>query len=293
LGYKGGGVNSSAPADDPLRIFGPETVRDVELGAKTKWEWAGVRGYANFSLFQALYDHIQRTNSIPGSAVVETTNLAAGKIRGIELEGEVVPSSWFRLAGNITYLDAKYTDWTQTTSCAALPAFPLCLGQSPTATVIVDHANGAATFDGATVHFQPDIFSDSPRLTYSIQPAILLNRLLGADVTVSANIYHRSSAVTGAASNNTSQLIGVTPLTENTILGLSSQPFVNPGFTRVDMRIDWSHVVDSGVNLYLQVTNLTNLVYDGSSQTAFGVFGVASATIEPPRMWYLGVRYDL
>ncbi|MET0984780.1 MAG: TonB-dependent receptor plug domain-containing protein [Steroidobacteraceae bacterium] len=291
-GYKGGGINSNFQKGDPLHTFGPETIKDVEVGAKTAWTLGGMNGTANIALFESKYSDIQRTQSIPGQLEIYTTNLAEAKIKGIEFDVSLAPTTWFQIRGDFTYLDAKYTDWTENKPCGQITQLPQCAALPPTTTAVIDHANGSLTLNGETIRFEPDRFGDAPKYSWGIHPALLLQEFLEEDVIVSGSIYHRSSFVSGVAAANTSLFAGITPLSQDTIFGESSEPLINPGFTRADVRVDWKHVFDSPTSLYFGVTNVTDKKYDRTSQAAFAVFGLVYATVAEPRMWQLGLTYE-
>jgi iron complex outermembrane receptor protein len=105
-GYKSGGYN---PISLRELSYDPETVRALEIGAKT--EWLDDRIRANLAIFQSDYRNKQEyvANRLSNaSSEIAIRNAAAATIRGVELEGVVRITPRFRIDGNVSYLDAAY-----------------------------------------------------------------------------------------------------------------------------------------------------------------------------------------
>jgi len=108
-GYKSGGFNGTAPAE--FRRFEPETVTDYEVGFKGKWNLgSGVKLGANVDLFYDDYKNIQRYKNIviPGGAATITTNAAAGNIKGIDVDANLIFGRNFDISARYTYLKTHY-----------------------------------------------------------------------------------------------------------------------------------------------------------------------------------------
>nr|ART38477.1 G165 [uncultured bacterium] len=117
-GFKPGGVNGTAasagiPGVRPT--FDPETLKDLEGGVKWDWSLAGVRGRINLAAYQSWYSDVQRAEtillpvSLGGGVTTQTNNIAAAKIRGLELEANFQLSRGLSASVNYAYTDAKYT----------------------------------------------------------------------------------------------------------------------------------------------------------------------------------------
>jgi iron complex outermembrane receptor protein len=112
-GFKQGGFNGTAllPAD---KAFQPEFDIDYEVGVKGENEIGGWRVRYDVDAFYDHYTNIQRFENIVELGIPQTItkNAAAGYIAGAEFQLTVVASQYFQLRAAYTYLDAKYTNWT-------------------------------------------------------------------------------------------------------------------------------------------------------------------------------------
>jgi iron complex outermembrane receptor protein len=292
-GYKTGGINTVADPGSPQRTFGPERVRDLELGIKSAWAIGSVTGQINASYYHSWYSDIQQGEVIPGTAQTVTTNLAGAQIDGVEVEGSIKPTAWFVLAGNLAYTDARYTNWTEASTCAAQFWRPQCTSLTPATPISIDHANGRIDIGGQTITFSPDRFANVSKWQWSVRPTILLKALLKEDVSIGANIYHRGPYVDAVAVANSSKLAGLRPLPQTTVFGyVTSDPYTAPGYTIADLRIDWHHMGGSRFSLAAEVTNLADKNYRVSSASAFEIIGDAYTLTGEPRMVWTQLSYE-
>jgi iron complex outermembrane receptor protein len=124
-GYRAGNINAPRLAGPlaPFQFFGPQTVDDVEIGAKTQWNVGDIRGRFNIAAFRGKFKGLQRyIGGIPANTdgdnnpATDPTNTAlvlnAGesKVQGVEIDALIAPTRNFSLNGSLSYLDAKYTD---------------------------------------------------------------------------------------------------------------------------------------------------------------------------------------
>lgn len=109
-GYKSGGFNITAPTPEE-RVFKPEYVTDVELGAKTEFEAVGMKGRFNAALYRSMFTDLQETGAViaEGEAVDITANAGKGVIEGAEIEATILPVRQIELSGFYGYSDAYYT----------------------------------------------------------------------------------------------------------------------------------------------------------------------------------------
>lgn len=106
-GYKGGGFEDDpANAIAAVTSYDPETVENIELGAKLDLFDRRVR--FNVAAFDMRYKNLQVTQTDAGCLCNITDNAADAKIRGFELEGTVAVASGLTLFGGVTYLDTEY-----------------------------------------------------------------------------------------------------------------------------------------------------------------------------------------
>jgi len=102
-GFKAGGFNIGG-LQDP---FKPEVIKNYEAGIKADLFDRRLR--ANLAVFHYDYSNLQ-VNVVEGVALV-TRNAAKAKVDGVELEMTALPVDGLRLAANVTYLDARYSDF--------------------------------------------------------------------------------------------------------------------------------------------------------------------------------------
>jgi iron complex outermembrane receptor protein len=111
-GYKPGGINVNSPPPGH-ETFKPETVKDVEIGVKSRFEVAGLVGRLYADVYRENYRNIQRP--IRASAIVAyTDNAAAARLKGFEAEGALILPQGFDVSGAYSYNDSKYTKWLAT-----------------------------------------------------------------------------------------------------------------------------------------------------------------------------------
>jgi iron complex outermembrane recepter protein len=107
-GYRPGGANgfTGVPPNPALAEFGPETVIDTEIGAKKDFNVNGVRGRLNVAAFHDQYQGVQRIVTQGLGALRQ--NAESATIKGLELEGRLIPTPWLELSGHFSYLDAEF-----------------------------------------------------------------------------------------------------------------------------------------------------------------------------------------
>src|SRR6185369_17316363 len=110
--YKAGGFNLSA-TDTPLafRTYKPETLTDVEIGAKTQFNAGSVPVRANLALYRGWYKQIQsyavlRCFQPSGGAIV--ANAADGTPKGLELELQAKLTPHLQISGFYNRTLGKY-----------------------------------------------------------------------------------------------------------------------------------------------------------------------------------------
>ena len=118
-GYSAGGFNLNNPRGS--EEYQPESLNNFELGVKSDWQAGHLQGRTNLSVYFGKYDDIQvsttlKTCTDPSDQSTCTfgvgiNNAAEGEIKGAEFEFALVPSEWFELGGNSSWMDAEYTDY--------------------------------------------------------------------------------------------------------------------------------------------------------------------------------------
>lgn len=125
-GYRTGGYGARASTQAGLaRTFNPETVDDIEIGAKADWHIGDQFLRTNVAIYQADYQDIQRLLSDPAVLPVTTvtTNAGQAEINGVEFDFLYRPTSWLELSGFWAYTDASFTKFIAPNG-ADLSVFP-------------------------------------------------------------------------------------------------------------------------------------------------------------------------
>lgn len=118
--WRRGGFNPfNPPTPTPMtaadasggNYFLPETVRDVEAGAKYSGSIGDVPTRANLAVYNSWIKDIQKTAYvvIGGTVSSATVNVPRTKITGIEADFSLAPISWLSLGASATYTDARFT----------------------------------------------------------------------------------------------------------------------------------------------------------------------------------------
>ncbi len=106
-GFKSGGFNFAS--QNPNQGYAPETLWSYEAGVKS--EFLDNRVRINATGFWYDYSDLQVQSFItPG--VIDITNAADARVRGLELELLAKPTRGLSIGGNLAYLDAKYRNYT-------------------------------------------------------------------------------------------------------------------------------------------------------------------------------------
>lgn len=291
-GYKGGGVNGNAPVESAFRTFTPETLEDFEIGAKTRFDLGGISGRASVAAYRDNYDDVQRIVILPGGGgQTLTSNVASARIQGIEFEGSVTLAQWLQVSGNFTVTDAKYKEWKESTSCSATFYYQSCTGLPGTTPVLIDHANGTIDIGSKRVNYKPDLYGDTSKYMWAVQPSLRLQQWIGEDISLTGNIYHKSRFIGANNPSNNAMIADIAPLTQQSVLGPITSPYSRPGFTIADLRFDWRNINGSDFSLSGVATNIANKKYIISGASAFSLTGTVSGQMAEPRLWYLQLRY--
>jgi outer membrane receptor protein involved in Fe transport len=114
-GFKGGGFDHTLSAPQALALqryqFKNERVTAYELG--TKFAFPAQRLQFTAAIFRSDFDDLQVSSLLPDAAgtIFKVGNAAAARSEGVEFEGRWVPIPRLRLAANVGYLRARYTEF--------------------------------------------------------------------------------------------------------------------------------------------------------------------------------------
>ncbi len=272
-GFKGGGLNAvlAASTEEGLIPFGPETLDNFEVGIKT---FAFDRRLSmNVAFFESQYDDIQRsvirtapiidemTGEATGVLVNNLTlNAAEATMRGIEVEGTLIPIDHLTLQGSFGYIDATYDSFGTGCENQTDPdVFRTC---------------PASQFDGRDIDRTGEPFLRTPSYTafLSAQYAIPIE----ADGWLAGNLTPRIEW-----SYRDRELFGAPEIPEG------SQPSLN----LFNARLSYSFLEDRA-QIALWGLNLSDELYYANFLTAtVNTFGNAIASYAPPRTYGAELSY--
>ncbi|MFA7603632.1 MAG: TonB-dependent receptor [Novosphingobium sp.] len=116
--WRTGGFNGFSPpimatAENGGNLFLPETVKDVEVGAKYSGRLGGTVPFRlNLAFYNQWVNDIQRTAyaNINGNPASFTANVPKAQITGFEADTFIRPASWLELGGSVAFANARFTD---------------------------------------------------------------------------------------------------------------------------------------------------------------------------------------
>lgn len=109
--------------------YGPETATDFELGAKFQGRLAGLPARFNIALYDLGVSDAQRVTYVQvfGAPAAVTVNVPKTKVRGVESDGLINPTSWLTLGASLNYTNAAFTG----NQVSVLGAPPVAFGPVP------------------------------------------------------------------------------------------------------------------------------------------------------------------
>jgi len=176
-GYKSGGFNANA---NPLipQTYGPERVKDHEIGAKADFDVGGVPLRTNIALFKDDYKGIQRSvfqanPLVPGQVLTFLANASAATIKGVEAQVTARPTHDLQIDFNYSYLDATYDKYLFLDAATGLITdfaghrLPLTsknkYGLAIKYTLPVDPSRGVLSVNGAASYQSSFLQTDQPQ----------------------------------------------------------------------------------------------------------------------------------
>jgi iron complex outermembrane receptor protein len=272
-GYRPGGSNqviASVGLPNYAPTYGPETVKDWELGLKYAFSTDALQGRLNVAAYRADYTDIQRVFRafVGGASAVYLANVAEARLEGIEVQGNFLMGRW-QLDLVYSYGDAGYRDWVGSDPFNLIrPGNPLCLPESTDEVCLLDLTGNA--------------IPNTPKhqVSATVSYDIPINDQYG-NLMASVNFSHRSRSYLVGESERNLQIFG------DEILDAISQP----SYERVDLRLDWSNIFDSSFDAALYVNNATDEVYAVSAVTQMTTLGMGVQLYAPPRMWGAELSY--
>lgn len=162
-GYRPGGNNVAAP----FVPFEPEVVTDYELGIKTAWSLAGMRGRFNVDAYYDKYKNIQRSTAqvVNNIFVSNTINAAGATIKGVDVMASIEPTRFFEVTANYSHINANFDSYL---------AFDLTTG--------------------APLDLSNNRFANVPSNKYTITPRLHIP-VGNGEASLLAQIYHTDSRI--------------------------------------------------------------------------------------------------
>ena len=254
-GYVPGGLNNQSAAGAPnfSLQYGSETIKDVEVGFKWDFDLGGTRGRANVAAYDAKYSGIQRSfTAVVNNAVASyVANVAEGKLRGVEVELNVIPTDNVTLGFNYSFNETKYTKWFGADPYGAAPA-------------------------GTNIDLKDNPFLNAPRHKVNLNATVDIP-LEGDNGTVSmtAQYTYQSRAYYLTAAQRYIDIYG------ESVRDIVSQK----GYGIANMNINWRDVLGhEGVTASIFARNLFNEIYSTSATPLNNSLGFSTKQFGEPRI---------
>jgi iron complex outermembrane receptor protein len=254
-GFKSGGFNNSGCAGTNIPSYNPEKITAFEVGYKSRI--FDRRGTLNFAVFDYDYKDLQ----VASLANLQNNiyNAASAKVRGAEAEGTWALGEHLTLNASLTFLDAKYEEFSNVDSLNRNP------GGTPTPTTD-PRCNPIGSLDAPAVCNQildGNYLNNSPRfsgnfgIAYQTDPMDFGSLTFRVDASPRSKYYFREFNLPEDAQD---------------------------GYTNVNLSAVWTSP-DESVKLRLFGNNVTN-------EAVIAVMGVDSAILgsryiqwQPPRQF--------
>ena len=270
--YIPGGINvliqgaTNLPNYKP--IYDPQIVVAREIGTKLDFQVGGMVGRINAAAYH--YDFTNIAVGFSGftgtTSIAYTANVAAAKMKGIEVYGNIIPLENWQVRAAYNYNEAYYTDWTASDPHnAARPGDAICSPKSQPQTCLIDLTSNPfvrmpKNQGHVTVSYSPPIADNLGRLN------------LSATIYAQSLVWFNSSAY---------RLMQVLP---------SAKPGISQkAYSVVNLRAEWRDFMGSGLDTALFVNNAGDKVYALAQTPQLLTLGFSVATYAPPRMFGIEV----
>jgi iron complex outermembrane receptor protein len=257
-GYRGGGFNFGnvpTPNFDPsLQFYGPETLTDFEVGLKTRFQAAEVRGAFDLAVFTGKDQGYQFQVASTGVCVPpgSTTCLP---LAGLILNVADLRISGFEADGSLTYSGLTFgTNFAYTKVDVARAYLPEGFIKAYTDAF------------GANPPLPQISVSDTPRWQVNGNVAYdFPNPVFDGTLSFNLDVHHQTSY-----------------LTTNLVV---------PGYTTVDSQLILANPRGLPIDVRLFVRNLLDATYFSGSSSNAASTGIFTYVKAPPRMYGIAVRY--
>jgi iron complex outermembrane receptor protein len=269
-GFKRGGLVLKPPTPSES-AFGPETVNDFFFGLKQNLAPLGLRGRFNIEGFYDLYRGAQRPYlTFTGqSLAVVVSNAEKTTYRGFDLDFDVQAARWLDISGNYTFVDSYYNKFTDVS--VTDPALLAFLGNPSTDLSGNPPALVSRHKVSATARFHTDLAD-------------------GGELALLPTFNYQSRFYFNDNSRRQPNSASLLFLNGRNLDSIQFGANYAPGYSTIDLRLEWNKVRGSNFDLAVTSTNLTNKVYEVSG-TSIYLFGFESGQFGPPRMVSAEVKY--
>jgi iron complex outermembrane receptor protein len=266
--YIPGGVNSNVQNNTGLPnykpTFDPQIVLETEIGAKYEFRVGGMAGRINGALYN--YDFTDIAVGFSGlvgtTSIAYTANVAGARLRGLELQGTLLPSPDWDIRVGYNYNQAEYTEWTASDPLnAARPGDAICLPSSPAGFCLLDLTNN------------PFARMPEHQANLTVVYHLPIDPDLG-QVDLSVSGYYQSRVYFPTSAARQLQVLG-----PNALPGISEAPY---GI--VNLRANWDDIVGSKWSGAVYVSNVLDKIYINGATAQLLTLGFATGTYGPPRM---------
>ena len=251
-GYKQGGFNGTAPP--ALQAYEPEFVIDYELGAKGHNEFGnGWKIRYNADAFYDHYTNIQRDEN------VTLTGGAVATIIQNAAEGYITGAEF-----QFAIEPSRY--------------FQISTAYTYLYAKYTSFNGGPGVGDVSASKFP-----NTPTSQFTLTPIVTLPipERLGT-VTAQGTVYAQSHFATDAFN-----VPNGNPSVDLDVPGANA-----PGYTRVDLRLQWQHIMSSPLSAGLYAYNVLDRRYITGTDNQLNTFGIRSAVYAPPPFYGIEVRYE-
>lgn len=268
-GYKAGGFNSYAVYES-TRTFGPENLTDYEAGFKSDFKVGGMETRLNVNGFWLDYANIQRAagdrNMTTGGNGAITLSTATAEIKGVEIEAMIKPIEQLEIGGNYSHVSSRYKSFKFNSTSGVYDC-------------TVDSINDGKVYGAADMTCRP--------LQY-LSPNIF-------------SVYGRLAIPTAESFGNVSLFVTyawtdaqeTAPFSRETFPdGTINEPGVRlPSFGLLNASLDWKNALNSGLDVTVFGTNLTNKEYAITNTGTYQTIGAQTQMYGEPRMYGIRLKY--
>lgn len=109
--FRAGNFNGAVVPYNDANFFKNEYTHDFELGYKFSGVVLGSRAHFNIAAYQQIVKNAQHSlyAVVAGAPSAFTVNVPQAKVKGVEVDGDIMPTPWLKLGVSGAYTDAKYT----------------------------------------------------------------------------------------------------------------------------------------------------------------------------------------